>query len=935
MDIHLNNIDLKNMKKLQKRSLVILLIIVAGIVNLIQPGNPSNTKNSAWASVDNTPLSDDPIMGKTYLPLLSVKGENNWPMAGANPQRTSWTPEEVTGHLHVVWYRPIEAYISQNVQIITYNGLLYVSTAKGLYALNANTGAIVWRFDTKMPLGNSPTIHSGILYVGGYDRKLHALNAMTGEHLWSFDGANAGYDTNPLVVEGKVILGNRDGTMYAIGANGSRDQGQLVWSFKAGGPIHLSAAYNQGVIYFAADDNYAYALNASNGSLLWKSAKLPGDGYHSYWPVVYRDKVVFSAALSYRMDQDPGTDSVKDDNGNPYLTHGLMQRSDIFSNAPNGALLGPTSPAQDWTHGYPIIDGSRITEYLENNPQSDSHKHKPWRRTYIVLNASNGSEYTFDSDHDGSPEYAPMAYWGTNSGNRYPPVVGPDDIIYQNNIYNNISDAQGKVMGWKLGTQYLSVIGGQAAIAEPQAISMGGNLIYRNLCCDRLGSYFDTRASGFQPIDLWSYNLSNLAPGYDSMWTILPGWPRLQGWYKGNSTSVNGIYHNHGDQNPLIPYKGHIYVHRSNAIFAFGTEPAIGKLPLLQIAPGTDTGSTITTPGLQERLEEEVQKIVTTNFLRPGYYNNGQWAYPELADYFNNPGDTLYTLSIAYPYLSSGLQLQTKDYLQRYFTSYFDPTMYSSIGWADGAAREAMPIPPDVEPSIQSSHAREVYPGFSWTYPQNNFYSMWKYALFVAPEQTGRIYDLAKSKIQVPVPSIADSNYFHTRPYELNAYIAGYIGFLNLQDLAGKAGTDAQLRTNVTNELNRLLALRSNNFSKDDPWGGTRYHKKTLSISINFLMMVPELGQYLHDHALSKVQDAVSEYEYVAPYWFVSRYESTINEGVASALYNYAGLFKAKAFILEENRDELTHYLDVPGFAIGDLFYIQNIVASIEAPAPP
>jgi hypothetical protein len=260
--------------------------------------------------------------------------------------------------------------------------------------------------------------------------------------------------------------------------------------------------------------------------------------------------------------------------------------------------------------------------------------------------------------------------------------------------------------------------------------------------------------------------------------------------------------------------------------------------------------------------------------------------------------------------------------------------MYSSTGWADGAPREAMPIPPDIEPSIQSSNAREMYPGFSWTYPPHNFYAMWKYALLVAPEQTGHIYDLAKSKIQVPVPSIATNDYFRLRPYEQNAYIAGYIGFLNLQDLAGKSVTDAQLRTNVTNELNRLLALRASNFSKDDPWGGTRYHKKALSISINFIMMVPELGQYLHDHALMKVQEAVNEYEYVAPYWFISRYESTINEGVASALYNYAGLFKAKAFILEEDRDELTRYLDVPGFAIGDLFYLQNIIASIEAPAP-
>ncbi len=53
-----------------------------------------------------------------------------------------------------------------------------------------------------------------------------------------------------------------------------------------------------------------------------------------------------------------------------------------------------------------------------------------------------------------------------------------------------------------------------------------------------------------------------------------------------------------------------------------------------------------------------------------------------------------------------------------------------------------------------------------------------------------------------------------------------------------------------------------------------------------------------------------------------------------SNLYNYNAMFIAKAFILGESRDELAKYLDVPAFATGDLFYIQNLVTAIEAPSP-
>jgi hypothetical protein len=180
-------------------------------------------------------------------PLLA----DGWPMGGANPQRTAWCSEEVPGGLWPVWYRPIEPYIPQNVQVIVTEGRLYLSTARGLYCIKADNGEVAWVYPTELPLGHCPTVVDGVVYVGGFDRKIHAIGAATGKGLWTFDGAGAAFHTNPLVIGGKVYAGNRDGNLYCIGAHKAPNAGKLIWKFPTGGPVNQSAAYDDGKVTVA------------------------------------------------------------------------------------------------------------------------------------------------------------------------------------------------------------------------------------------------------------------------------------------------------------------------------------------------------------------------------------------------------------------------------------------------------------------------------------------------------------------------------------------------------------------------------------------------------------------------------------------------------------------------------------------------------------
>lgn len=879
---------------------------------------------------------------QVYLPLVLANDSfrpgpstGAWAMAGANTERTSWTSEEVRGKLRPLWYKPFEPYIMQKVQIVAEYGKLYISTARGLYALDADTGKERWVYPTELPLGHSPTVIDGVVYVGGFDHCLHAIDADTGERLWTFR-AGAGFDTNPLVADGKVFAGNRDGYFYAIHAKGS-SAGQLAWKYRTQGPILYSAAYKDGVVYFASNDSRAYALDARTGALVWRSVKLPGAGFHSWWPVIYKDVVIFSGSNNYRTAIGPG----------PASQFSALELDDVYPHHredPRGTLVGPLGSAPGfWANGTPTIDASRpnVTPNGSTVPITEYFESKPWRRTYFVLDRMTGKEITYDFDRDGKPEYAPILWLGTHSGNRFPPVVGSDGILYQGNNYkSDPTIAGGHISGWMVGSPYISIVNNDwNAVDEPVAMAGGGDLIYWNRCCDRVGGAFDISIPESEvftgapaPDRKWnyfSYNLPTLVPGYNIMTYASDPYDAPWGGIYGGR---NGSYGFHGDVNPPIPYDGKVFMHRSNAIIAFSPDAGQPKqLPLARIVPGGAANlPPLTEAQLKERLSYEVEKIISVGHLRPGYASTGLFDLagvricgPDLVDYFHNPADTIYVLLRALPYLPADLQSQTRTYLQNEFNAY-PPFEYEHIGWRDGAQREIFISPPEFESArANEGPKREISNFAGWRFSPFSFYVLWKYAEVFGEAKS--LFDAAQDRLASPP---ADEILLRM-PFVHNAYLAGYWGYLELEKMAGYPES-----SQVRNDLNRLLQLRASSFSFEAPdeyfQGIQVVYCRNLNTARNFMFLVPEIAQYLRENALDKVRNAVAEFERVTPYWFVTKSENAFAEGTLNQLYDYNALFQAKALILKEPRSELTKYLDVPAFEVGDLFYIQNLVLLLE-----
>jgi outer membrane protein assembly factor BamB len=141
-----------------------------------------------------------------------------------------------------------------------------------VYALDALTGAKVWRFQTTVAggdedVGAAPTISApgvngltnGAVYVNGKDKIEFAIDLLTGSQIWQFNmGADSGVSTNS--VSATCLVGNRVVVSYG---------------------------------------NYTYALDAVSGSKTWRSPATAGLILSS--PAVSGqsgDRAVFSGDLS-------------------------------------------------------------------------------------------------------------------------------------------------------------------------------------------------------------------------------------------------------------------------------------------------------------------------------------------------------------------------------------------------------------------------------------------------------------------------------------------------------------------------------------------------------------------------------------------------------------------------------------------------------------
>ena len=158
--------------------------------------------------------------------------------------------------------------------INTHSGVAFIgSNDNYLYALDANTGQQVWRFETGGDIKSTPALHEDSVLATSWDGFLYRIDQVSGEEIWKFQSYGKSMSSPSIDTdEGIVIFGSHDGNVYGV----DFETGAEIWKFGTGKSILSSATIvsrsdgNGKIAFIGSASEYIYGLDPKTGKELWR-----------------------------------------------------------------------------------------------------------------------------------------------------------------------------------------------------------------------------------------------------------------------------------------------------------------------------------------------------------------------------------------------------------------------------------------------------------------------------------------------------------------------------------------------------------------------------------------------------------------------------------------------------------------------------------------
>lgn len=823
----------------------------------------------------------------------------DWPTLRGNPQRTGSLESHLSRPFRVVWVRHfVGERLGTAMEPIVGDGKLFVATHQGhVYALDAQTGNPLWRFQGHGPFLHAPAYQNGVVVAGCTDGTLYALDAATGRERWSVFVGRGGFAASPTLADAAVFIGSRSGEFLAV----ELDSGAVRWRARLDAPIRQSAAFAQGKVFVTAEDMRLRCLEGKTGRTLWTSPPLIGQSVRDYYPVVWQhgDKtwVVVRTSPVLGMGRHLSADRAM-----------LCQQAGVDNRDWRTVDAWIKSPAALGNQKLWDEEQAAIVAYLQRRPLA---------RSFFVFDADTGSE----------PIQAPVLWIGGCQGEGVPPVALSDGrlLVFYRSAYGN----------WNLGVAPLVALGflnpsnkiqplRHKHGAQPPWNTFWGTADEAQNFVAAGNTVFIVHQGTLSAFDVTTQELFHVAGTRDS-WGGFRNLPWARNEWHGPARS--GI--------AIVPPR--LYWQTGSRILCIASGSDGPPAPDAPVDGAKVPTTTARQPPNRENVLQELEQRVEEVLAK-------RWAplitEPGLAGrqtFFDNSRDVFEALAWAYPHLHPPLQHKVRDWLKQEWVKH---PPYADTAWYalhDGARRERHGIPPE-------ELGRN---GVSRYHPFGNMYVIrlyaercdgWEQVQQDWPHIKTAFKDFAKTGWKLN-PERGD--------LYANRYLSSLYTFIEMAKRAGDAEAAMQAQQLLEENTRAWLAWWKGSATGSalkvipdiSAWDEFINRGDSLFLSVRphnskialFQDMTPELAQLLKTEAPEAADKLWRMFETLCPTWHLLGEERQVHFGENRFDPPDFALaaFKTLTWLRDGSAAEMYRRLDLP-FCRADLFHVVKLALLVE-----
>jgi outer membrane protein assembly factor BamB len=287
-----------------------------------------------------------------------------------------------------------------------------------LYALNLRTGAKLWEFrirDDAPGAGStrsSPALAGSRLYLG-YGGGMYAVDAVTGAKVWRTSSDSSAEVISSPAVSGApgdrvLFAGDVTGKVYAFRAT----DGAKLWSFATGGFVYSSPAVSGGRMFVGSSDGFLYAFGLGGGTSGRPTAAITSPANGSTVPNPNGQLTMTGTAAD-----DTGVNrvlvSVKDRGTSKWWDGTARVWSKFF--VENQASLG----GRNWSLAFPVgTNGGSFLAYADAVDDDGQHSAPVAEARFVVASLGSPPDTTITS-----PTRKQVFNFPASGGTRFPITV--------------------------------------------------------------------------------------------------------------------------------------------------------------------------------------------------------------------------------------------------------------------------------------------------------------------------------------------------------------------------------------------------------------------------------------------------------------------------------------------------------------------------------